>query len=71
MRFLRRRPKPAPRPEVCPEFGIRVTLRKGDKLVGRDGKGHIRITQVTADRVDETEMFRLTGVHVRHQPRSR
>jgi hypothetical protein len=38
--------------QVLPEFGVRVTLRKGDKLVGRDTSGAIHVTRVAEDHVE-------------------
>jgi len=36
------------------EFGLRLTLRKGDKIVRRDAGGRIEILRVTGDRTVET-----------------
>lgn len=36
------------------EFGIRLTLTKGDKIVRRDARGRIEILRVTSDRTVET-----------------
>jgi hypothetical protein len=38
--------------EVAPEFGVRVTLRKGDKIVRRDARGAIQVTEVTEEQLD-------------------
>jgi hypothetical protein len=38
--------------ELTPEFGVRVTLRKGDKIVRRDARGDIQVVQVTEERLD-------------------
>ncbi|HKY91620.1 MAG TPA: hypothetical protein VJM11_11300 [Nevskiaceae bacterium] len=35
-----------------PEFGVRVTLRRGDKIVRRDGRGVIHVLRITEERVD-------------------
>jgi len=35
------------------EFGLRLTLRKGDKIVRRDAGGQIEILRVTGDRTIE------------------
>jgi hypothetical protein len=51
-KLLGRLRKSTPAPPVRPEFGVRVTLRKGDKLVGRDARGGIHITRVGEDHVD-------------------
>ena len=37
-----------------PEFGLRLILRKGDKIVRRDAGGRIEILRVTGDRTVET-----------------
>jgi len=37
-----------------PEFGLRFTLRKGDKIVRRDAGGRIEILRVTGDGTVET-----------------
>jgi hypothetical protein len=50
-----RRPRPAP---VTPEFGIRLTLHKGDRIVRRDARGAIRVTRVTADQLEVTDVCR-------------
>jgi hypothetical protein len=60
--FLRRPPRPAPAASQPPEFGVRIVLRKGDKIVRRDARGEVRITRVTEERVDEREILSLTGV---------
>ncbi len=52
MRLFRRTPRRAAAPEVAPEFGVRVTLRKGDKIVRRDAKGVIQVVLVTEEHVD-------------------
>jgi len=36
------------------EFGLRLTLRKGDKIVRRDAGGRIEILRETGDRTVET-----------------
>ena len=51
-KLLRRFRQPTAAPPVLPEFGVRVTLRKGDKLVGRDAHGVIHVTRVGEDHVD-------------------
>jgi hypothetical protein len=56
VRFVRRRPEP-PRPSwLTPEFGVRLTLRKGDRIVRRDADGAIYITTVTKE-ADSTAML--------------
>jgi hypothetical protein len=58
VRLVRRRPEPPPRPSLLtPEFGIRVTLRKGDRIVRRDASGVIYITTVTTEEVDSTAVL--------------
>jgi hypothetical protein len=52
MRLFRRTSRRAAAPEVAPEFGVRVTLRKGDKIVSRDARGVIHVVQVTEEHVD-------------------
>jgi len=44
---------PAPHPARA-EFGLRLTLGQGDKIVRRDAGGRIEILRVTADRTVET-----------------
>jgi hypothetical protein len=39
---------------VTPEFGVRVILRAGDKLVRRNADGEIEVTTIT--RASEREM---------------
>ena len=50
--FVRRRPPPARPAAATPEFGTRVTLHKGDKLVRRDRNGVIRVTTLTEHDAD-------------------
>ncbi|HEU4369254.1 MAG TPA: hypothetical protein VFV05_13620 [Methylomirabilota bacterium] len=58
MRLFRRPARRAPATPVAPEFGVRLTLRKGDRIVRRDARGAIRITRVTEDRVEVTDVCR-------------
>ena len=52
VRLMRRKAEP-PRPSLLtPEFGVRVTLRKGDRVVRRNAAGIIYITTVTQEDVD-------------------
>ena len=44
---------------VAPEFGVQLTLRKGDKVVRRDARGAIHITRVTEERVKLTDLGRM------------
>ena len=53
MRLFRRTSrKAAAALQLTPEFGVRVTLRKGDKIVRRDARGIIHVVQITEERVD-------------------
>ena len=56
MRLFRRTARPSPTIPVVPEFGVHVTLRKGDKVVRRDARGTIHITRVTEERVELTDL---------------
>jgi hypothetical protein len=56
LRLFRKSRFPAVLP-LLPEFGVRVTLRRGDKIVRRDPNGVIVVTSVTSDRTDATEML--------------
>jgi hypothetical protein len=57
VRLMRRRTEP-PRPSLLtPEFGVRVTLRKGDRVVRRNAAGVIYITTVTQEDVDSTAIL--------------
>jgi hypothetical protein len=56
LRLFRRQRFPAVFP-LLPEFGVRVTLRRGDKIVRRDPNGVIVVTNVTADQTDATEVL--------------
>ena len=56
MRLFRRTARPSPPIRVAPEFGVQVTLRKGDKVGRRDARGAIHITRVTEERVDLTDL---------------
>ena len=59
MRLLRRTARPSATDRVAPELGVRVTLRKGDKIVRRDARGAIHVTRVTEDRVELTDLGRV------------
>lgn len=59
MRMFRRRPRPTTSDRVTPEFGVQVTLRKGDKIVRRDARGAIHVTRVTEDRVELADLGRM------------
>jgi hypothetical protein len=56
MRLFRRTSRRGAAVEVAPEFGVRLTLRKGDKIVRRDARGAIQVTCVTEERVDMREV---------------
>jgi hypothetical protein len=58
MRLFRRTTRPSPPERVAPEFGVQVTLRKGDKVVRRDARGAIHITRVTEERVELNDLGR-------------
>ena len=45
---------------ILPEFGVRVVLRKGDKIVRRSSTGRIVILRVTADGGDPTTVEHST-----------
>jgi hypothetical protein len=56
MRFFRRAARQPSPPQVAPEFGVQVTLRRGDKIVRRDARGAIRVTRITEERVQLTDL---------------
>jgi len=56
MRLFRRTSRRAAAVQVAPEFGVRVTLRKGDKIVRRDARGAIHVVRVTEEQVDLRDM---------------
>jgi hypothetical protein len=43
---FRVRPHGVTRVPITPEFGMRVTLREGDKLVYRDPRGHVVVKTI-------------------------
>jgi hypothetical protein len=59
MRLCRRTARPSPTIPIAPEFGVQVTLRKGDKVVRRDARGAIHIMRVTEERVELTDLGRV------------
>lgn len=63
MRFFRRTSRRAATPEVPPEFGVRITLRKGDKIVRRDARGAIHVEQVTEEGVDISNVHTVRRGH--------
>ena len=56
MRLFRRAARRAAAIKVTPEFGVRLTLRRGDKIVRRDARGAIQVEQVTDEQVDVRDM---------------
>jgi hypothetical protein len=44
------RPRGVARVPITPEFGVRVTLREGDKLVRRDASGEVQVKTITRGR---------------------
>jgi hypothetical protein len=61
MRLFRRPARPSPTIPITPEFGVQVTLRKGDKVVRRDARGAIHITRVTEERVELADLGRMNA----------
>jgi hypothetical protein len=61
MRLFNRPVRPVPALGSTPEFGVRLTLRRGDRIVRRDARGAIQITRVTEDRVEVTDVCRTTA----------
>ena len=59
MKLFRRTAPPPAIERVAPEFGVQVTLRKGDKIVRRDARGAIHVTRVTEDRVELAHLGRI------------
>jgi hypothetical protein len=56
--FRRRRGAGAELP-LGPEFTVRVTLRRGDKIVRRTAAGSIEIMEITAERGERLEITRV------------
>jgi hypothetical protein len=56
MRLFRRAPRQSVPAQIAPEFGVHVTLRRGDKIVHRDARGVIRITRISEERVHLTDL---------------
>ncbi len=65
MRLFRRTARPSATIRVAPEFGVQVTLRKGDKVVRRDARGAIHITRVTEECVELTDLGRMDALPAR------
>ena len=61
--LLFRGPWRKPAPSLAQGFDVSVTLRKGDKIVRRNGQGEIEIVRVTSDvaRLDATGDPRRTA----------
>jgi hypothetical protein len=59
MRLFRRTARPSKTVPVDPEFGVQVTLRRGDKIVRRDASGAIQVTQVTEECVELADLGRM------------
>lgn len=60
MRLFRRKAQVTTPLPPSPEFGVRLLLKKGDKVVGRDARGEVCITCVSQERMDRQEVLRLT-----------
>ena len=58
--FRRRRSGGAELP-LGPEFTVRVTLRRGDRIVRRTGGGSIEIMEITAEHGERIEVARVIG----------
>ena len=56
--FRRRRSDGAELP-LGPEFTVRVTLRRGDKIVRRTARGTIEIMEITAELGERVEIARV------------
>jgi len=61
--FRRRTSRRAAAIDVAPDFNVRVTLRKGDKIVRRDARGAIHVVQITEEQID------LRDLHARRPAR--
>ena len=61
MKLFRRTVRPSRTVPVDPEFGVQVTLRKGDKIVRRDARGAIRVTLVTEERVEMADLGQMAA----------
>jgi hypothetical protein len=55
LRLIRRK---FPIPESPPEFGVRLTLKKGDKVVSRGTRDEIRIVRISEDVDDVADATR-------------
>lgn len=56
--FPKRPARTASNAPLPPEFGVRVVLRHGDKIVRRTPNGRVVITRITEPRGDWTEILR-------------
>jgi hypothetical protein len=61
MRLFKRVARPVQVSRVTPEFGVRLTLRRHDRIVRRDARGAIQITRITEDRVEVTDVCGATA----------
>ncbi|HXD96341.1 MAG TPA: hypothetical protein VN646_07350 [Candidatus Acidoferrum sp.] len=61
MRLFRRTARPSKTVPVDPEFGVQVTLRRGDKIVRRDARGAIRVTRVTEECVELADLGQMAA----------
>ena len=59
--FRRRTSRRATAIEAAPDFNVRVTLRRGDKIVRRDARGAIHVVQVTEERLDLSDVHAARG----------
>jgi hypothetical protein len=58
-RLFRRRQHGGAELPLGPEFTVRVTLRRGDKIVRRTAGGGIEIMEITAERGERIEIARV------------
>jgi hypothetical protein len=71
MKLFRRTARPSATVPVDPEFGVQVTLRKGDKIVRRDARGAIRVMRVTEECVEMADLGQMGGAPPAKQRRRR
>jgi hypothetical protein len=69
LRIWRRRRVIAPVP-VLEDFGITVTLRRGDKVVQRDVYGNVQVVRIAADetRLDAPGLAGMTASRDQGKP---
>lgn len=58
-RLFRRRRSAGTELPLGPEYTVRVTLRRGDKIVRRTEGGTIEIMEITAERGERIEIARV------------